>query len=481
MQQTMIRRTVIDVALSGSESEGLNLQSKLGGMFHDDLTRNMATIFDQLVREDEHWIIDQLTVDVGEFTMENFEHEFAQATALALGRAMKEYASAKFRIFGSRPVHAEFPDDAARKPESNSTTLSKSQSVIRAFTYFLETGVLPWWFKLPAARSLEEEVRSALISKSESASAAILMMQSLALPHARTRLVNQFTPEILIELSALLCVTETDFWKKFLTVIYGNGAGSKLPAKIIQNAWQTIFEILARHQIIDQKTFASTWRVSSFGERDENNLRALIEKFESASLKPERPPVRSKPNKKLATYQEPDRGEVLAKLDLAEGLFVDCAGVVLLHAFVPQLFEALGIAKGEDLVSPDQAMGLLHFLATGELQAPEHALVLAKILCGLELEIPAAAPHALTSKMVQEAEAMLQAAISHWDALGETSIAALRATFLMRPGKLMLRGEEFVLQVETQSFDILFDRLPWGISAVKLPWMKSILWVEWRY
>jgi hypothetical protein len=56
----------------------------------------------------------------------------------------------------------------------------------------------------------------------------------------------------------------------------------------------------------------------------------------------------------------------------------------------------------------------------------------------------------------------------------------LRGTFLTRPGKLSMRGGDYLLQVEEQSFDVLLDHLPWSISAVRLPWMARIIWVEWR-
>jgi hypothetical protein len=72
--------------------------------------------------------------------------------------------------------------------------------------------------------------------------------------------------------------------------------------------------------------------------------------------------------------------------------------------------------------------------------------------------------------------------IGHWDAVGDTSVGGLRGTFLVRPGKFFQRGNgDDVLQVEPRSFDILLDRLPWGIGMIQLPWMQKILWVEWRF
>jgi Contractile injection system tape measure protein len=141
----------------------------------------------------------------------------------------------------------------------------------------------------------------------------------------------------------------------------------------------------------------------------------------------------------------------------------------------------LGIAANDKVIAPDRALGLLHFLATGQPAAPEYELLLPKILCNVPLDVPANAPAELTAAEREEAEALLAAVIGHWTALGDTSVDGLRGSFLARPGKLSRRGAEDLLQVEQRSYDILLDRLPWGIGMVQLPWMEKILRVEWRF
>jgi hypothetical protein len=168
------------------------------------------------------------------------------------------------------------------------------------------------------------------------------------------------------------------------------------------------------------------------------------------------------------------------RIDLDDGVFVECAGVVLLHPFLPRLFEGLEIASGGRLRAPDRALGLLHFLATGDRRAPEYALVLAKRLCGLPLEKPCGPPHPVSDAEAEEGIGLLNAVIGHWEALGGSSIDALRGTFLVRPGKLGRRGDDDVLQVEDRAFDVLLEHLPWGMSPLQLPWMDRLLWVEWR-
>jgi hypothetical protein len=69
--------------------------------------------------------------------------------------------------------------------------------------------------------------------------------------------------------------------------------------------------------------------------------------------------------------------------------------------------------------------------------------------------------------------------ISHWSAIGNTSVQGLRQTFLQREGYLSRKEDGWHLQVPKRTFDMLLDKLPWSISTIRLPWMETILWVEW--
>ena len=157
------------------------------------------------------------------------------------------------------------------------------------------------------------------------------------------------------------------------------------------------------------------------------------------------------------------------------------AGVVLLHPFLPRLFEGLGLAAGDELPDPSRAIGLLHHLATGELTTPEHEVTLAKVLCGRPLDEPVPADVRLTVAETGEATTLLRAVIGHWTALRDTAPDVLRLEFLRRPG--ILSGadfDEWLLRVDTGTADILLDRLPWSTSMIRLPWMPRMLHVEWR-
>jgi len=105
----------------------------------------------------------------------------------------------------------------------------------------------------------------------------------------------------------------------------------------------------------------------------------------------------------------------------------------------------------------------------------------AKVLCNVSLDEPVEADVGLTEAEMEEAVALLDAAIGHWEALRGSSADALRGEFLRRAGTLAVDADgDWLLRVEGRTVDILLDQLPWGLSLVKLPWMDRLLRVEWR-
>jgi hypothetical protein len=160
------------------------------------------------------------------------------------------------------------------------------------------------------------------------------------------------------------------------------------------------------------------------------------------------------------------------------------AGLVLLHPYVTRLFETLGIAPAGARGLPEfalpRAAALLHWLLSGREEVFEFELSTIKVLLGLAPErmLPVASG-LLSDEDRAEADHLLAAAITHWAALGKTSVAALRGSFLQRRGVLRDIGRGWELRVEPQSFDMLVGKLPWGISIVKLPWMTRPIFTEW--
>lgn len=161
------------------------------------------------------------------------------------------------------------------------------------------------------------------------------------------------------------------------------------------------------------------------------------------------------------------------------------AGLVLLAGFTPRLFAM------RELLAPDRrafaneptagrAVHLLQWLVTERSDTDEPELVLPKLLCGLP---PAAAVPPAVALRPEDTEAglaLLRGVLEHWRALGRTSVAGLRESFLQREGRLLREDAGWRLTVAPRAFDLLLDRLPWGIGVIRLPWMTEVLHVDWR-
>lgn len=165
-------------------------------------------------------------------------------------------------------------------------------------------------------------------------------------------------------------------------------------------------------------------------------------------------------------------------------LTVSYAGLILLHPFLARFFESCGLKEADSadlssLILP-RAAALLHFLATGQEEIYEYELGFIKVLLGRMLDQSLCVCEGLLIEGDrEEAESLLQATITHWSALKNTSVAGLRSSFLGRQGLLRESDQGWRLQIERLGYDVLIDRLPWGIGIVKLPWLTRPIYTEW--
>jgi hypothetical protein len=163
---------------------------------------------------------------------------------------------------------------------------------------------------------------------------------------------------------------------------------------------------------------------------------------------------------------------------------VATAGLCLLWPFLPRFFARLGLLDDRlaAFAAPahqHRAVLLLHHLATGETTAPDFALVLAKVLCGLPPHAPHDVLEPVTDVEAAEARQLLDAVIAHAGCFGDISPDGLRGSFLMRDGILATRDGAWLLRVERRTPDAVLARLPWTTEWIRQPWMQAAMRVEW--
>ena len=470
----LIRQQYLNVEFEGTESEGLTLQRRLSGLCYDSLLPAVERALDRCSTADRHLYIERLEIDAGTLPLEGLEHALAESVARALEKSLREECPAT----QGPPRHKSAPETLAE-----------------AFLYFLKTGTLPWSFRLPAGRDLEQALLGCWREMDDSYSRTIQYAAPglLAFAPVRKRLVLQFSEPFLETMLALLSSKGLETVTDVLRRVAGLSVPSSVIKQLRETVWEAAFAGVAMGGVpTEQDLVARAWRALPLMEPWHGTLAAGLERqwpgvtgnVTASSRPPDgKEPAAPKTGATLpahATGPETDAAKVGEHPEAVQGIYVDNAGLVLLHPFLPALFEALEVAAGDQLLKPGRALCLLHYLASGETTAPEYRTMLPKILCNVPLQSPVDADVTLTALELEECAALLAAAVRHWGALGNSSADALRGTFLLRQGKLSLRQDgEWLLQVEASGCDILLQQLPWGLSMIKLPWMPKMVWAEW--
>ena len=327
-------------------------------------------------------------------------------------------------------------------------------SLAAALRHFLATGRLPWWSPVASVAALEqslEDLDVAAFRETVRRAAAIL-----ARLRGARRLVLQFTPEVAARIAAALPAAQP-----------GDFEAAAWPKPAQREAVEALVARLRR--------VAAASLAGSGSGRDEGDARTAARRAMRAdAVQPAAVGARD-------AAEPPDEGDEDFPEDGLDIAVAD-AGLVLLHPFLPALFEARGLAaaggfRGE--TEQQRAIQLAASLASGEVAREEPEMVIAKLLCGWPLEAPVPRETALDHAELAEAEALLRAAIGHWTALGQASPEALRETFLTRPGRLRERADAWQLEVERRGVDVLLERLPWALNPIRLPWMPLPLHVTW--
>lgn len=464
-RQHTIGKLVLNLEFN-SEAIASELQQSFPQTFEERLKSVLAEGFSQISVDGETIVIDRLEVNLGEVSPD----EFTEGLRKQLIKALQEQVTAKIKQ-GDRREVIKIP-----------TTEVWSEILV----YFLKNGHFPWW----AGQLTIGELETAVLKETELQGQRIRvkLLDVLHSSNARSRMIAQFSPS---------------FNHRLIANIYPE------IGKLIFKTTQIINDLLAKNKIFIKETetdlTALIWMVLIQNKEDkqiqrtfpsqlfflickENNLKPLT------ILRQVPEPLRSvlTGEKKLSEISKPfavkipvsqkmkKEGEIEA-LDKMETV-ISNSGLVIFWPFLKSLFENLKLLSGNDFNSgrhQERAMLMLQYLVTGFANAEEQELLLNKILVGWSSERPVRKSIRLSKFERRELDEFLPEIIKNWSALKNSSVEALRETFLQRKGILRLREGSFYLKVERKGVDILRDNLPWTISIIKLPWMNEILYVEW--
>lgn len=530
----IIQRQVFELSAASSK---MNFEwDKRAAHFLQDIIKPcIEACFDELSPQARHLVIDKLEIDLGVFATGEFERE-------GYGRLME---TLRKQLQGLMATHvpdginelsqglsesvlknSEHVFGSQQKKKSSVQHLSASMATQQVLLGFLANGHFPWWHKMHGRpQYLDEHFRLAWMETLQERGKAMLKEILQTSAAARVRLSNHFSAEwiggclqlldmkgeegrqqyhLLQPATASFPSLQSLFHQHFW-LMWMEKAGNISLAELLEataggrNAFSREMAVIVLPLCIDHAILSAYIApLREYLQQQKAPGTTLHSKTEAAD-----PATDKEDNVSGSKMQQKKKedDETLVQQVLAgiaqqssqrkkpgeipseeHAIFVQAAGLVLLHPFLAELFRETGLREGEEWCTPQsqfRALQLLSWLAFGETGLHEYRLVFLKILTGIDVGTPVPAEAPLTDEEMTACRELLEAVIRHWNALRSTSPGGLQEGFLQREGKLLPAGDNYLLHVEPQAQDVLLSRLPWGYAVVKLPWMKQMLHVTW--
>lgn len=493
------------------ENTALRIRKEINDSIQYDFIHMLEKIMQEHSIPDFYFYIDKISVDLGAIHFQNFNETFMRLLQEKLSRELSVKTDEQITTAGANKesyYYNETNDTGERMIEDQAFPFAEKNRATRALIYFLEYGIYPWWYHQSVAKSpaeiLDEDTDtltslSLKIIEQNKISKIVAERMTRRLIHhlpagKKDRLVKNILslknePAVSANANALLehkeilktlfDFSETEFQVSLVLVLLNETISpGNLVSRFIRKFWtekETTIEKLdtimakadedVRDFISEQITDLSKHKKNTDPGSNREGKKAR-EMFEEKITKD---PSRFDSEKTPALPEE--------------GIYISNAGLVLIHPFLDSLFTELGfLDPKKQFYSENAALRAtinLQYLQTGDNDYREWESALCKILCGLPVATVLPSDIVLTDSEKSECDEMLKVILEYWDALRSTDINVLRANFFNRDGKLMAREDHWLLHVERTGIDILLEKLPWGYSTIKLPWLQQIIHVEW--
>ena len=489
----LIRQNSFGIRCS-SQDFGLELQSQLSSLLEKSFYPQLEQLFMKYDVPDSHWVIDKLEIELPDITKKYWKEELVQK---ALGQIEE------FLIRNSPKTELRI----AELLGTDTHTISSEKKTASLLFGFLRNGYL----QVNAFSEKIEKIMAAVIIDKNFVNQLVELFESD--PDALMRWIFSIPSAYKVKILKLLPGTFNG--DRFVQIIlndpaFQKGKEKKIVEKLFYNQksvlqWQELIQWtdnLMRQGVTVHKLFSflnhameKYWNVSKTemillleAVLRGNRVTDLKVDFFSAWLKNIMESIREESSAEVLN-QEIRQGKELEQIQERKlfpedpTFYVNNAGLVILHPFLPMLFEKSGLTKNNEWVfetAKQKALVLTHFLVFGEQEMEESQLVLNKILCGLPISEVINTQLVLEKEDKEKCHSLLEAVLEHWTIMRNSSKEALRGTFLQREGKLEIQIDGFEMWIEEKGYDILLEQLPWGIGMIRTPWMESYLTCNWN-
>lgn len=464
--QHIIKKQCIELNVKAGTNDVFQLQQRFSDTYWKKIMPAIAIVFDSISAEDEVIVIEKIEIDLGAIAYKEIEE------------------------WGIEKLVADELLTLLQKRRSSGSNLpvgmkinSRVWSVCEKWMFYMDNGYLPW-NSLTGYAAWNLEVLEGFASDAKligKLSALILKSKN-----ALTRIVNQHQDAFLVALLESLTSSPQKHVPYFVSILL---KPYKSPDRI------KIFE-----DRVNKNTDRMLWirflKVAAGVNNERRNaiIKEILDlRISPSQLKQLTPKLAYKQlnqaslnalmkNINKTQNQSDSPFESDTPIPNAEDIFVQNAGLVLVHPFLNSMFQKLNLVKAgkfRSLKMQQRAIFILQYLATGNLNPQEYALVIPKLLCGYPINKPVPPAVSLKAEELEECLEVLQVLIAQWDVLKNTSVLGLMESFLQRAGKVIVETDRLWLAIESNSIDVLLDFLPWNLSIIQLPWMKQYLEVHW--
>lgn len=492
MSNHFIKTLQLDLT-ANSEKEGFKFQQEFSALVRTKLGQKMEDIFDEFGR-DQDIRIDNLELEVQGVEAKNWEEDFIEKFSQQLIVKLKELQS-----------------NSASTPSS---TIPSKLNKWKSFLFFLKNSYFPWHNNQLTISTLD----NFLLKKIESNKALILLVNQINDdPISLQRLINHLKTPTLDFIFDKLSRGQFSFLP-FYKVVEKTFSKRWNRNEVKLEIWKIAFQSLFKNppERIGSENFKNKLHsdviINSIAHFSKNKItNQSIQKiepllFEELKSNFSTSKIKLSDSVKSLFQQNKFHHKSFSKKDIfpktedqlpnlesknnsmdeiiKEGIFIQNAGLVLLNPYLQMLLDRMELIEGKNFKSEseqNQAALIIQYLVTSEFSSMENELVFNKLLCNIPLEKPIPTEFILDKNQIELCDGLLNAIIQNWSALKNTSIQGLRESFLNRNGKLTKKENgDWHLQVESKSFDILLQSLPWAISIIKLPWMENKIMVDWQ-
>lgn len=475
----------------------------------DALTESLQGVFDSLPTANNYIHIERIALDL------SVDEEVASNKAALFQVLSQQFSKALYQQVSVRNhaawqyQHDTLQDEGrlGRSPllaatlsidpsltqiSNNIHEISQKENLLSAFIYFLHNGVLPW-HEMP-----EAELYSAWVAASESEQLKALISTQIKSFLAQQRwlyfLVQHFSSDVVLTCIRSSMAPLENFEYAFIRQLLSEnpdkpGHDETLTSLGQNHALITNITLIAIITLPKQSSISVAAihgalallnnRLAKHNNKDElaaQVVKQLNRQYLQVDIKPHAIQAGVNPDTRTAS---PD----IASKEEAQTLRVSFAGMVLFTPYLPRLFAKQGWLTAQKSLKQEHiniAAKALCYLCQGQNNLPEYQLALIKVFLGMcPQDLLLLDATSLPKALQEELDLLTNSLISHWEKIGNTSIAGLRNTFIARTGLLLQQEQAWVLKIDRAGFDIMLDFLPFSISTIKLPWITFPIQLTW--